>query len=189
MFHDILLSLYPKIGKMKRNFILAAVAVILLALMISPAILVGLIVILIAYFIVRGKNSDKKNEPLNHNVPSKEMSSEEITKEYGEADDIIITDATRANEPAGTIMVYKSKRILIIAGEPVSMDDIADVSTVNTATPYTIGQQQVVFATRNKQRQYIRLDVGYDAEWARHVATELLDILSGKESKAPKEKQ
>lgn len=150
---------------MKRNFILAAVAVILLAVMISPAILIGLIVILTAYFVLRGKGSGKNSEPLDPNIPPKERSIEEITKEYGEADDIIITDATRANEPAGTIMVYKSKRILIIAGDPVSMDDIVDVSTVNTATPYTIGQQQVVFATRNKQRQYIRLDVGYDAEW------------------------
>lgn len=105
------------------------------------------------------------------------LSLDDAVAKYGEPDDCIVVDATRANEAVGCILVFKRLRILVAAGEPLSMDDIADVSTVNTATPYTVGQYQLVFTTHNPDRKYIRLEVGLDAGWANDVATQVIDAL------------
>lgn len=60
------------------------------------------------------------------------------------------------------------------------MDDILDVTTVNTATPYTMGQYQLVLTTKKPEREYIRMEVGMDAGWAKDVATEVIDAIKGK---------
>ena len=86
-------------------------------------------------------------------------------------------DATCANEAAGCILVFKQKRMLVVAGEPISMDDITDVATVNTATPYTIGQYQLVLTTKKPESEYVRMNAGLDAGWAREVATQVIDVL------------
>ena len=105
------------------------------------------------------------------------LTMEEAVAQYGDPDDCIIVDATCANEAAGCILVFKQKRMLVIAGEPISMDDITDVATVNTATPYTLGQYQVVITTRKPGREYVRVDTGFDSGWAREVATQVINVL------------
>ncbi len=157
---------------MKRSDILAAVAVlaiILVAMYYNVYVLFALVLFfpLLIYRISRKKDSG--------DTTVSRLTIDEAHQEYGEPDNVIVTDATRANETDGCILVYKKQRVLVIAGEPVSMDDITDVTSVNTATPYTIGQYQVVLTTKRLDRQYIRLDVGMDAEWAKDVAMEILD--------------
>lgn len=157
---------------MKKSDILAIVAVlaiILVAIYYNGYVLFALVLFL--PFLV-WRMSKKKDANLQ---AVRRLTMEEAHAEYGEPDGVIVTDATRANEIDGCILVYKKNRILVIAGEPVSMDDITDVTSVNTATPYTIGQYQVVLTTKRPDRQYIRLDVGMDAEWAKDVAMEILD--------------
>lgn len=105
------------------------------------------------------------------------LSIDDAHAQYGEPDEVIVADATRANEASGCVLVYKTKRILVVAGEPVSMGNITDVTSVNTATPYTVGQYQVVLTTTIPDRQYIRIDVGMDAEWARNVAMQVIDSM------------
>lgn len=158
---------------MKRNDILAIIAVIaiiLVALCFNGYVIFALLIFLpiLIYRITRKKD--------NHDTV-KLMTIDDAHTEYGEPDEVIVADATRANESAGCILVYKQKRVLIVAGEPISIDDITDVTSVNTATPYTVGQYQVVFTTKRADRQYIRLDVGMDAEWARNVAMQVIDAM------------
>lgn len=158
---------------MKRNDILAIIAVIaiiLVALCFNGYVIFALLIFLpiLIYRITRKKD--------NHDTV-KLMTIDDAHTEYGEPDEVIVADATRANESAGCILVYKQNRVLIVAGEPISIDDITDVTSVNTATPYTVGQYQVVFTTKRADRQYIRLDVGMDAEWARNVAMQVIDAM------------
>lgn len=160
---------------MNRNDILAIVAIvaiILVALCFNGYVLFALII----FFPLLIYRMSKKKD----NAAAKQaniLSIDEAHAQYGEPDEVIVADATRANEASGCILVYKQKRVLIVAGEPVGIDDITDVTSVNTATPYTVGQYQVVFTTKRADRQYIRLDVGMDAEWARNVAMQVIDAM------------
>ena len=70
------------------------------------------------------------------------------------------------------------------AGEKVYLADIADVNVANRATPYTVGQHQIVFALRRKDNPYVRIDVGYDAEYARIVAEEVMNAINGTSQKS-----
>lgn len=158
---------------MKRSDVLAIVAVIaivLVALWVNVYVLFALIIF---FPLLIWRISKKKDD--EHNSASNAISIDNANAEFGEPDDIIVADATRANEAAGCILVYKQKRILIVAGELVSINDIVDVTSVNTATPYTVGQYQLVLTTKRTDRQYIRMDVGMDSEWARNVAMQVID--------------
>lgn len=160
---------------MKKSDILAIVAVlaiILVALYYNGYVLFALI-IFFPFLIWRIKSKKDGKD----GVLQKPMTIEDATAQYGEPDADIIADATRANEAAGCILVYKQQRILVVGGEPISMDDITDVASVNTATPYTVGQYQIVLTTRRADRQYIRLDVGLDSEWAKDVAMQIIDAM------------
>lgn len=164
-------------NKMKRSDVLAIIATIVLlviAFFTDGYVLFGLIIWIpiIIWRIMKKKDKKAMEEEV-----VKPITIEEAIAEYGEPDDSIIADATRANEAAGSILVYKQKRILVFGGVPVSMDTIKDVSSVNTATPYTFGQYQVVLTTTLHDRQYMRLDVGMDAEWARDVAMQVIDAM------------
>lgn len=160
---------------MKRETILeivATIAIILIALFFNGYVFFGLLIWLpiIIWRVKRNKDMPDKTE-------AKPLTIDEAIAEYGEPDESIVADATLANEAAGCILVYKQKRLLIVAGEPISMDNIRDVASVNTATPYTFGQYQVVLATNRSDRQYIRLNVGMDAEWAKNVAMQVIDSM------------
>lgn len=152
--------------------IVAVIAILLVAFEVNAYVLLALILFVPLFFYRKHKHKDEGND-------IHLLSIEEATAQYGEPDDCIVADAIRANEAAGCILVYKQKRVLVIAGEPVSMDDIIDVTTVNTATPYTTGQYQLVLTTKKPDREYIRMDVGLDAAWAKDVATEVIDAIKG----------
>lgn len=152
--------------------IVAILAILLVAFQVNGFVLFALVLFIPLLFYRKRKNKD---EPSDIHL----LSLEEATAQYGEPDDCIVADATRGNETAGCILVYKEKRLMVIAGEPVSMDDIIDVTTVNMATPYTVGQYQLVLTTRRPGREYIRMEVGLDAAWAKDVATEVIDAIRG----------
>lgn len=153
--------------------IVAAIAILLVAFQVNAYVLFALVLFVPFVLYRKGKHKDEPND-------SHLLSLEEATTQYGEPDDCIVVDSTRANEAIGCILVYQQKRILVVAGEPLSMDDILDVTTVNTATPYTMGQYQLVLTTKKPEREYIRMEVGLDAAWAKDVATEVIDAIKGK---------
>lgn len=151
--------------------IVAVLAIVLVATYYNAFVLFAL-VLFFPFLIWR--ISRKKDARLQA-VPR--LTIDEAHGKYGEPDGSIIVDATRANEAEGCILVYKQRRLFVIAGEPVGMDTIADVTSLNTATPYTVGQYQVVLTTTLSDRQYIRIDAGMDAEWAKDVAMEIIDAM------------
>lgn len=165
-----------EVKDMKKSDILTIVAVIAIILTALCFNIYALFALIIFFAILIWRILKKKDEEDIKGLP-KLLTIEEATKEYGEPDADIIADATRANESAGCILVYKQRRVLIVAGEPVSMDDITDVTSVNTATPYTVGQYQVVLTTKRPGREYIRMNVGLDADLARDVAMQIIDAI------------
>lgn len=160
---------------MKKEIIISLVAVLaifLVAFQVNGFVLFALVLFVPVFFYRKYRHKDEAESPHL-------LSLEDATAQYGEPDDCIVADATRANEAVGCILVYKEKRLMVIAGEPVSMNDIIDVTTVNMATPYTVGQYQLVLTTRRPEREYIRMEVGIDAGWAKDVATEVIDAIKG----------
>lgn len=151
--------------------IVAVLAIVLVATYYNAFVLFAL-VLFFPFLIWR--ISRKKDARLQA-VPC--LTVDEAHAKYGEPDGSIVVDATRANEAEGCILVYKQRRLFVIAGESVGMDTIADVTSLNTATPYTVGQYQVVLTTTLSDRQYIRIDAGMDAEWAKDVAMEIIDAM------------
>lgn len=160
---------------MKKNdelTIVAVLAIILIALYYNVYVLFALVI----FFPILIWRISKKKDAIVLPI-ALPLTIEEAFSKYGEPDKNIIVDATRANEVAGCILVYKNQRIMIIGGEPIGMNGIKDVTSVNTATPYTVGQYQVVLTTKIPKHRYIRINAGMDAEWARNVAMEIIDCV------------
>ena len=153
--------------------ITAILALILTAVFFNAYALLALLIFLPFLFWRILTKKDEKARCKEH----KQLTLEDAIKLYGEPDESILVDATRANEATGCILVYHKLRVLIVAGEPVNFDDITDVSSYNSATPYTIGQYQILLTTKHKDHRYIRLDAGLDAEWAKNVAMEIIDAM------------
>lgn len=150
--------------------IAAVVAILLISVQVNAFVLFALVLFVPIVFYRKQKHKDETDS-------SHLLSLEEATAQYGEPDDCIVADATRGNETAGCILVYRRKRMMVVAGETVSTDNIIDVTTVNMATPYTVGQYQLVLTTKEPDREYIRMEVGMDAGWAKDVATEVIDAI------------
>lgn len=159
---------------MKRSDVLAIVAVLAIVLVATYYNAFVLFALVFFFPFLIWRISRKKDARLQA-VPR--LTIDEAHGKYGKPDGSIVVDATRANEAGGCILVYKQRRLFVIAGEPVGMDTIADVTSLNTATPYTVGQYQVVLTTTLSDRQYIRIDAGMDAEWAKDVAMEIIDAM------------
>ncbi len=158
---------------MKRNILLSALAILaiyLVAFCFNAYVLLALVVFIPVFLFRKYLHKDEV-------ASSSMLTLDEANAEYGEPDDCVVVDATRANEVAGCILVYKAKRLLLVAGEPLGMDDVVDVATVNTATPYTLGQYQLVITTRKPGREYVRMDAGLDSGWAMEVAKQVIDAL------------
>ncbi len=152
--------------------IVAIVAIVLVTFKLNGYVLLALMVFIPIFLFRKHYHKDT--------VATRSLlTMEEANAEYGEPDDCIVVDATCANEAAGCILVYKAKGLLLVAGEPLNIDDVVDVATVNTATPYTLGQYQLVLTTRKPGREYVRVDAGFDSGWAREVATQVIDVLRG----------
>lgn len=152
---------------MKRNMILAVIAILLLTLYTGVAILLFLLVLPLAYFFLKQKEKREQTKGTQAgSALDKFTSMESVVAEYGEPDDSVIINASKANEPAGIILIYVKGDFLIVDGEKISMTDIIGVSAKNMATPYTVGEYQIIFSTRIKGRELIRVNAGYDAVWA-----------------------
>ena len=155
---------------MKRNIVLAVVAILLLALYSGIVALLFLLILPLAYFFLKQKEKREQKEKVDRELSGTVLegytSLEAVVAEYGEPDDSVVINASKANEPAGIILIYAKKGFLIVDGEKINMADIIGVSAKNMATPYTIGEYQIIFTTGIKGRELIRINAGYDAKWA-----------------------
>ena len=151
---------------MKRNTILTIVAIILMAIAWGPWLLILLIVIPIAYF---GIKYTEKLEPTMVTYAN----TEEVEQKYGQPDDVVVLDASRANELSALILFYTTHDVMVVAGEELKISDMVSVMPKNMATPYVVDEYAVIVSTKNPQRRSIHLRVGYDGGLAREIATQI----------------
>lgn len=124
------------------------------------------VILIAAYFMYKWINRDVEQyaEP---------QSLEPIVEECGEPDDSIIINPARANEPTGIILVYSDEGFIVADGMRINIKDITGVAAKNSATPYTVGEFQIVITTVLKGRKSIRLNAGYDFFFADNAAADL----------------
>ena len=149
-----------------RNYILPVVAIVLLALIAGPYMLLLLLVIPLGYYTIKLKEERE---------PKRKMYStmEEVEEELGKPDDVVVLDASRANELPALVLFYPSLDLMIAAGEPIKLSDLISVAPKNMATPYTIDEYAVILSTRNPDRPTIPLRVGYDNGLALEIAQQI----------------
>jgi hypothetical protein len=151
---------------MKRNTILAVIAIFLLAFYYNVWLLLLLVVIPIGYFTIKFM---EKREPPRETFAN----TEEVELKYGEPDDVVVLDASRANELSALILFYTAQDIMVVAGEELKISDMVSVIPKNMATPYTVDEYAVIITTKNPQYPTIHLRVGYDGGLAREIASQI----------------
>ncbi len=150
--------------------IITAVVLLLLFLFEYPTMLFGLLLIPCAYLYVCLR--EKREEPMVSPVPSF-PTIEAMVSFYGDPDYAITADATRANEPSGTVFCYYEPQVVVAGGTAVLVSDITEIALANTSTPYTVGSFQLVIHTRQRNRPMVKVDCGRDAAFASAVVGEL----------------
>ena len=151
---------------MKRTIIIPVVAIILLAIFAGPYLLLLLLVIPIGYFFIK---QQEKAAPPRVNYSN----MEEVEAKYGEPEDVVVLDATKANELQGVILFYPSQDKMIVVGEEMRLSDLEGVAAKNLATPYIVDEYAVVLSTKDPARPTIRLRVGYDGGFAGEIAGQI----------------
>ena len=151
---------------MKRAVIFPVIAIVLLAVMYGPYLLLLLVVIPIGYFFI--KRQEKAAPPrVNY------ANIEEVEAKYGEPEDVVVLDATKANELQGVILFYPSQDKMIVVGEEMKLSDLEGVMSKNLATPYVADEYAVILATKDPARPTIHLRVGYDGGLAGEIAGQI----------------
>ena len=150
---------------MKRNTILAVIAIFLLAFYYNVWLLLLLVVIPIGYFTI--KFMEKREPPR-----AAFANTEEVELKYGEPDDVVVLDASRANELSALVLFYTAQDVMVVAGEELKISDMVSVIPKNMATPYTVDEYAVIITTKNPQYPTIHLRVGYDGGLAREIASQ-----------------
>ncbi len=156
----------------KSRWLLAAVAAFLLVQFLGFVALLVLIFPL-AYIALRWK---EKRKGKNLTIQTVYHSLAEVVEDMGEPNDTITLNAALGNELTGVILVYTDARRLIVQGRVYPFDTILDISFVNSATPYTFGEYQLLIFTK---QETLRLPVGYDNEYARDLAIRLWQLVKG----------
>lgn len=155
---------------MKRNIVLAVIAIILLTFYLvtyaGPYGLLMLLAIPLAYFLLRIREKTETTGVTYANV-------EEVEQKYGEPDDVVVLDASRANELPALILFYPANDVVVVAGEELKLSNLVSVMPKNMATPYTVDEYAVIISTNDPNRPIIQLRVGYDGGLAREIATQI----------------
>ena len=151
---------------MKRSIILGVIAVALLVASIiikSNDLMLLVFVVLFAIAV----NEYHRRHHVEEEAKPYERTVDDLTAEYGEPEDVILLNATRANEAMGVILAYKD--FLVVEGRRIEKRNIRDVTFNNSGTPYAPGEYQVIIATGSSQNDYIHINTGYDAAWTKDV--------------------
>ena len=140
---------------MKRtNLIIGFLCYALLALILIVCgwWLAALLLLLIYGVVLLLYKRNKKAQWLIDGDPSDKETLDTLIAQYGQPDDVVL--------------VYHSGRFLIAAGKRIPFDSITGISAKNSATPYTVGQYQILINTSDKQLGTLHLNAGYDAQFA-----------------------
>lgn len=102
----------------------------------------------------------------------------ETTRLPQEPDDLIVVNPTKANEPEGSILLYRKEGVLVFGDKQIPLDMITDVSMKNVSDPYILGAYHLLLVLSNGQ--VIHIPAGQDREWANETLIQLRDAVLGK---------
>ncbi len=155
---------------MERNIILSVVAIVLLAIFAGPWLLLLLLVLPLAWFFTKRREQTAEAAP---DALKTYTDVDEVSALYGEPDDAVVLDASRANELAGLVLFYHERDVVIVTGRELALSDVYGVAAKNMATPYTVDEWAVILNTRRRACPTITLRVGYDGGLAAEVAAQI----------------
>ena len=98
----------------------------------------------------------------------------------GEPDDQIVVNPTRANEPDGSILLYRKEGVLAYKDKRIPIDWIVDAFVINNnSNPYL--PPEYYLRLNLEDGSFERIPAGLDAEWAQEALKHLQEaVLSGK---------
>ena len=152
---------------MKRNTILAVIAIFLLAFYYNVWLLLLLVVIPVGYFTI--KYMEKREPPR-----AAFANTEEVELKYGEPDDVVVLDASRANELSALVLFYTAQDVMVVAGEELKISDMVSVIPKKIwLRLMLLTNMPLSITTKNPQYPTIHLRVGYDSGLAREIASQI----------------
>ena len=116
-------------------------------------------------------------------IPEEEETDEaegdsELIQIAGEPDDVIVVNPTKANEPDGSILLYRKEGILVFYDKQIPLDKIVDVSVTNVSNPYIPGAYHLLLVLSDGKVAHI--PAGSDREWANEALLQLREAIFGK---------
>ena len=102
----------------------------------------------------------------------------ETTRLPQEPDELIVVNPTKANEPEGSILLYRKEGVLVYGDKQIPLDMITDVSMKNVSDPYILGAYHLLLVLSNGQ--VVHIPAGQDREWANEALIQLRDAVLGK---------
>lgn len=102
----------------------------------------------------------------------------EPTRLPQEPDELIVVNPTKANDPEGSILLYRKEGVLVYGDMQIPLDMITDVSMKNVSDPYILGAYHLLLVLSNGQVAHI--PTGQDREWANEALIQLRDAVLGK---------
>jgi hypothetical protein len=102
----------------------------------------------------------------------------EPTRLPQEPDELIVVNPTKANDPEGSILLYRKEGVLVYGDMQIPLDMITDVSMKNVSDPYILGAYHLLLVLSNGQ--VVHIPAGQDREWANEALIQLRDAVLGK---------
>ena len=102
----------------------------------------------------------------------------ELIQIAGEPDDVIVVNPTKANEPDGSILIYRKEGVLVFFDKKIPLDKIVDVSVTNVSNPYIPGAYHLLLVLSDGKVTHI--PAGADREWANEALIQLREAIFGK---------
>ena len=102
----------------------------------------------------------------------------EPTRLPQEPDELIVVNPTKANDPEGSILLYRKEGVLVYGDMQIPLDMITDVSMKNVSDPYILGAYHLLLVLSNGEVTHI--PAGQDREWANEALIHLRDAVLGK---------
>lgn len=103
---------------------------------------------------------------------------QDVLDKYGNPDVVIVVDASRGNEPDGSVLVYDAGGMdgggfFVNDGMAVDKKSVADVTFHNAALPYVANAYYIVVSIKDDKEKKIHIYAGKDVIWAREVCEEI----------------
>ncbi|MBQ5970894.1 MAG: hypothetical protein IJL45_00600 [Prevotella sp.] len=159
---------------MKQKIILPALAIILLAVFYGPWLLLLFIAIPLGMFVANYMAKRDEAVDTRHTYST----LDEVTTLYGEPDDVVVLDATRANELTALILFYNTRGIAIVDSHEIAINDITGVAPKNLAIPYMPDDYGIVLSTSLPVCSTIQLSVAGEMGFAQEIASQIATHLT-----------